>query len=161
MRDASTRAGFTLVELLAYLSIFTVFTGTIVGAEMSARRLNRAEAATLEAMYEIDRLFSAVADDCDKATGIKMDTPGKVSFIGGSTYTALEGQGNVKRDDFWLASNVAKAEFSRPDAANHPRLLHVKVVFRRSWGPTDSFERTYERTFRIRNLGAEARSGSF
>src|SRR5207237_2639839 len=137
------------------------FTGTIVGAEMSARRLNRAEAATLEAMYEIDRLFAAIADDCDKATGVKLDVPGKAAFIGGSTYSAVEGQGNVKRDDFWLASSVAKAEFTRPDATNHPKLLHVKVLFKRSWGASDSFERTYERTFRIRNLGAEAARGSF
>ena len=152
--------GFTLVELLAYLAIFTVMTGTIVGAELSARRLNRAEAATLEAIYEIDRLFAAIAEECDKATSVRLDAPGKAAFAGGSTFAARDG--HVERDAFWLTSHVKELSFTQPDAASHPRLLHVRVKILRTWGPKDSFERTYERTFRMRNLApAEANRGNF
>ncbi len=153
--------GFTLVELLAYLTVFISLTGTIVGAEVFARKLNRSESATLEAMYEADRLFAALAEDCDRATRVHFaaDRTGDLVLqfgdAGGATYAMREGE--VVRDGKRLSRGTV--EFSRPGADKHPRLVKARLAFKRAWGPNEWFERAYERTFLVRNLGGDGRGG--
>lgn len=161
MRTARRRAGergFTMVELIAYLGIFTSLTATMVGAELAARKLNRAEATVLEAMYTVDRVFGAIAEDCDRATGVYCPPAPKheVSFTGGSTFSAKDGV--VTRDGKPLGTELHHVRFFQPDPARHPRLLTVEVTYQRTWG-TDSFARRYERTFLVRNLEGDYRGG--
>lgn len=153
------QSGFTLIELLAYLAIFTSFTGTVVGVEIVARKMNRIEATTLEAMDQVDGLFEAIATDCEKASGVRAETGTRkeLVFTGGGSYVARGGE--VLRDGRAVARSVHHVGFFRPDPAKHPRLVRVSVQFRRDWGPNESFERLYERTFLVRNLEGDGRGG--
>jgi hypothetical protein len=160
MRRPNER-GFTMVELLAYLSIFTMFLGTVAGAEVAARRMNKVEGATLHAVYEVDRLFAFIAEDCDHATGVAMvGVPAKGSrqeliFRNGATYIAKGGE--VLRNKRLVATDVHDVVFSRPDPVKYPRLLQARLTYRQNLADGQTFERTFERTFRIRNLEGDGR----
>lgn len=162
---ARAQRGMTMVELITYTGIFTVFTGTIVGAELAARRLHRNEAMTLQALHEADRLFAAIAEDCDRATGIVATGGPRATFQGpgGDVRYVLAGNGALMRKDpertATLATDAGAISFGRPDPRKHPRLLRVWATFRRPLDRGETFERTYERTFLIRNLAGYGNGG--
>ena len=177
-RELSRRGerGFTLVELIAYLGIFTTLTATMVGAELSARKMNRAEATTLEAMYTVDRIFRAIEEDCDRATRVTVQpapkrvleftVPDQDGQLRTSTYKSVaegegagadHGRGKLYRDGKVMAFDVHHVSFFHDP--EHPRLVKVQVHFERSWGASDEFHRGYERTFLIRNLEGDIRGG--
>lgn len=143
---AAREQGFTLIEVLTYLALFTFFTGTIVASEVLARRINRNESALLSAVEGIDRLFARLADDADAATEVApaIAGAGDIRFEGAATYTIDAGRNAILRDGKALVSNVVSARFERDPA--RPRLLRVTVRLRRDDGP-DAFDRTYERIF--------------
>ncbi|HVY60760.1 MAG TPA: hypothetical protein VHF22_03865 [Planctomycetota bacterium] len=151
--------GFTMVELLAYLGIFTSLTATMIGAELSARRINRNEATILDAMYEVDRVFAAVAEDCDRATGVEVPLAPRheLNFTGASKYEYRAGK--LLRDGKEISTNVHNVQFIQTDPKDHPRLVRVQVRYVKRLGRDDEFDRTYERTFFIRNLEGARNAG--
>lgn len=154
--------GFTMVELIAYLAIFTTVTGTLIGAEMAARRMNRNEGTQLEALGQADRAFSLLAEDCDRAVGVavaSVKSHRELQLLGPDAVKWVAKDGELLRGKSLVASFVDEVEWSQPDAAKHPRLLKVKLVFRRKFPGQDSFERTYERSFLLRNLDGDGRGG--
>src|SRR5205807_8454846 len=129
-RRAARRAaesGFTLIELLAYLAIFSAVSGTIVEAELAARRMHRWESAGLDAMYQADRFFASVAEDCDRSTGVSIEQGGReLRFAHGSSWV-FDGT-DIKKDGSTAARGVGDVGFTRPDDARS-RLLFVTLHF--------------------------------
>jgi type II secretory pathway pseudopilin PulG len=165
-RGAAARAGaergFTMVELLAYLAILVAVTGTLVGAEVGARRMNRTEGTLLEALGQADRAFALLSEDCDRATGVEARTVkgrAELELLGPGGVKWIAKDGELLRGKGLVASFAEEVRFERPDAARHPRLLRVSLTFRRRLSKDDVFERTYERSFLIRNLDGDGRGG--
>ena len=149
--------GFTLVELLLYLALFALVSGTIVGSQIFAERVNRTEGALVQALGQIDTLFAAIAADCDRATDVRpsLAGSGEVRLEGAATYEIVPTRAEILRDGRPLVSHAVSVRFERD--ADHPELLRVRVQIARGAGAPEArpsaekFERTFLRTFFVRN----------
>lgn len=149
-------AGFTLIEVLTYLALFTFFMASLVGAEVLASRVNKGESAIVEALAEVDRLFARLAEDCDRASDVSRDLvqSGEVVLSGAAVYAIDPARRTILRDGVRLMGDVAAARFERDPKS--PRLLKVSVRVRA--GPHgEPIDRTFERSFYLPNAG---RSGA-
>lgn len=158
-RRRQGEAGFTLVELLCYLALFASFTVGLVGAEVMAGRINRAEAALLRTLGEVDRLFAELAVDCDRATDVApaVAGAGEVKLAGAAaTYAIDAGKGTISRNGGPVVGDVVTARFECD--AKSPRLLRVSLRVRQG-GREDAFDRSFERAFFMPNAGAAAAAG--
>lgn len=81
------KRGFTIVELLAYLALFTALTLAMLGIEMNATRVHRYENAHLRTLAQVDHLVTRMTDDLWSQTDPPVIEEGaRVLFGNGVSY---------------------------------------------------------------------------
>lgn len=141
-RRGRPRAGYTLVELLVYLSLFIFLTGTLVASDLFARRLARSQGALFDGLGDADRFFSGLAGDCDRASGVAAEGSA-LRLEGAADYRFEAAAGTIARNGKAVLSGVRSVRFE-PGA--RPGLFRVTLDLRRGEG-ADGFERTFRRTY--------------
>jgi type II secretory pathway component PulJ len=111
------RRGFTLVELLAYLGLFTTLTVVMLGAEVSASRMHGYEGAAIETLQQAHRAFEALRRDLAWAVRAEAPEAGGLRLAGAEAWRLRRRDGAlVALGREVAAGQEAKQRFQRLSA---------------------------------------------
>lgn len=135
--------GFTIIELLTYLALASLFLAGLAGTEVMAGKLRAREASYVQALTQVDALFSQMQDDCGRARGARIEG-GKAVLEGAGTYDFDVGGRRVARDGKLVLGDLADAKVSLDGS-----VLSVEVRVVRGDPADPSFDKKFARKFHV------------
>ncbi len=142
-RRRRAERGFTLIELLTYLALASLFLVGLAGTEVMAGKLRARETSYVQALGQVDALFSQMQDDCGRARSARVEG-GKVVLDGGATYDFDRPGRRMTRDGRMVVADLADASVSLDGS-----LLSVELRIVRGDPSDPSFDRKFSRKFFI------------